>query len=102
MSKAKIKRKETRETLLARAKEGFGFMPDGSLRGDVHRKTCFYDGQKLKKTGDYYLLDGQDRIARREFICPHCKLVYMNPVCNVEQILFDQLIEKRYCLEYGC
>lgn len=94
-------RKETVEMILARAKEGLGFLPDGSLQGNVHRKTCFYDGKKLQKTGDYYLLDSIDKIARREFTCPQCKLVYWNPVCNVEQVLFDQLIERRYCLFDG-
>lgn len=102
MVKSKVKRKETSETFLARAHEGFGFMSDGTLRGDVHRKTCFYDGQKLKKTGDYYIWDGQNQMARREFTCPQCKLVYINPVCRVEQALFNQLIERRYCLEDGC
>lgn len=93
----KVKRKkETVKMVLARAKEGLHFIADDTLRGDVHRKNCFYDGKKLERIGDYYLLDSLDKIVRLQFRCSHCNLNYWNPVCNSEQNKFDQLLYERY------
>jgi hypothetical protein len=95
-----IRKKETTKMVLARAKEGLHFTSDSSLKGSVYRRNCFYDGIKLDRLETYYFLDGMDKIARSEFKCPHCNLVYLIPVCNIEQLKFNQLLLRRI-KEYG-
>lgn len=107
------RKKETIEIILARAKEGFDFISENSLQGNVHRTSCFYDGEKLQRVGDYYLFDPREKIVRLEFKCPECSLVYLNPISSDEQAKFNRLLlinQKNHDLckerflrgEYGC